>query len=61
MERKKHFYIVKYGWGGQHGDFIEDIYLTESEYRSATATAKPNKYGGALFRKYAEALYYIQD
>lgn len=60
-ERKKKFYLVQYGWGGQHGDFIEEIYLTESEFRTATASPCKNKYGGALFRKYIEALYYICD
>lgn len=59
--RLKKLYLVKNGWGGQKGDFVEEIYLTESEYRAATASPRPNKYGGALFRKYVEALYYIND
>ena len=58
-ERLKTFYKVADGWGGQRGSFIEEVQMTESEFRTLTAT--PQRKGFSLFRKYVEALYYIYD
>ena len=53
----KTFYAVEDGWGGQRGSFIEEVQMTEKEFREE----KQNRKGRALFRKYIEALYYTQD
>lgn len=58
-ERLKKFYKVLDGLGGQHGDIIEEVKMTESEFR--TLTARPIRKGYAIFRTYQSALYYVND
>ncbi len=55
---KKKFYIVKDGWGGQRGCFIETVELTEKEYQEALKTKNR---GYSIFKEYIQAIYYIQD
>lgn len=58
-ERLKKFYKVQDDFNGQHGTDIEEVKMTESEFRTLTAT--PQRKGYALFRTYQGALYYICD
>lgn len=55
---KRKYYIVKDGWGGQHGCDIETVELTLKEYREVLKTKNR---GYAIFKEYIQAIYYIQD
>lgn len=57
-ERLKTFYKVDDDFYGQHGTTVDEVQMTESEYRRLTSTPRR---GFGLFRTYAAALYYTQD
>ena len=59
-ERLRTYYAVEDGWGGQRGCFIEEVKMTQSEFREETSSPA-NRKGRALFTSYAAALYYTQD
>lgn len=57
-ERLKTFYRVDDDFYGQRGTSVDEVKMTESEYRRLTCIPRR---GFSLFRTYAAALYYTQD
>lgn len=57
-QKKRNYYIVYDDSYGQHGSYIEDIYLTLAEYRKMKNNSNKNYF---ITNKYITALYYVQD
>ena len=57
---KHEYYLVRYGWGFQHGDNIETVYMTEKEFEKMK-NKNPFEKAGAYFDNYESALYYTMD
>ena len=56
--RKGTYYIVRDGWGGQHGTNIEEVKMTKQEYLEV----KKNPFRGYFItNSYESALYYTMD
>ena len=58
MARKKEYYFVPWGCGGQHGDQICPV--TREEYKRESVLP-PWQRRGAYFDSYIAACYYVDD